>query len=49
MESFPHSKFLLTEINSLGLLYGKLQDAYQLAKSDQVTGKGRHIYLFVYC
>lgn len=32
-ESCPHSKFLLTEINSLGLLYGKLQHAYLFAIS----------------
>lgn len=45
-ESCPRSKFLLTQINSLGLLYGKLQDADLFAQSVHLQETGHRIYLF---
>lgn len=46
-ESCPHSKFLLTQINSLGLLYGKLQDAYLFAQSVHLQETGLSIYVYL--
>lgn len=47
-ESCPHSKFLLTQINSLGLLYGKLQDACTICPFTGNWTSHLSIYLFIH-